>query len=180
MRRAVRQLERGEHTVENAYARVVPPEGNPAAKAMLADIFEVTDRAWRGIGVIPDSGWRLAARYREFDAEHRFSVTDIDTREPEECRAGEVLQGLIKPHECEAFGTACTPRTPLGATMVSSEGACAAYYLYRRLGASGTSAKQPTQSTAPPAVNAPRTPDGTSTASEPTSASAPLEGSSVV
>uniref|UniRef100_A0AAU2JVN8 Hydrogenase formation protein HypD n=1 Tax=Streptomyces sp. NBC_00049 TaxID=2903617 RepID=A0AAU2JVN8_9ACTN len=133
VRRAVRQLERGEHTVDNAYARAVRPEGNPAALAMLQDVFEVTDRAWRGIGVIPDSGWRLSPRYREFDAEHRFSVTDINTLEPAECRSGEVLQGLIKPHECEAFGTLCTPRNPLGATMVSSEGACAAYYLYRRL-----------------------------------------------
>jgi hydrogenase expression/formation protein HypD len=111
----------------------VRPEGNPAAQAMLEDVFEVTDRAWRGIGVIPDSGWRLSERYREFDAEHRFSVTGIRTLEPTACRAGEVLQGLIKPHECEAFGTTCTPRNPLGATMVSSEGACAAYYLYRRL-----------------------------------------------
>lgn len=100
---------------------------------MLEDVFEVTDRAWRGIGVIPASGWRLSGRYRDYDAEHRFSVTDIATQEPAECRSGEVLQGLIKPHECEAFGTTCTPRTPLGATMVSSEGACAAYYLYRRL-----------------------------------------------
>jgi hydrogenase expression/formation protein HypD len=135
VRRAVRQLERGAHTVENAYGRAVRPEGNPAAKAMLADVFEVTDRSWRGIGVIPDSGWRLSARYRDHDAEHRFSVGDITTVEPAECRSGEVLQGLIKPHECAAFGAACTPRTPLGATMVSSEGACAAYYLYRRLGA---------------------------------------------
>ena len=138
VRRAVRQLEHGEYRVENAYPRAVRPEGNPAARAMLADVFEVTDRAWRGIGVIPDSGWRLSERYREYDAEHRFSVTGIATREPAECRSGEVLQGLIKPHECEAFGGVCTPRTPLGATMVSSEGACAAYYLYRRLG--GTSA----------------------------------------
>jgi len=134
VRRAVTQLERGEHTVDNAYSRAVRPEGNPAAKAMLADIFEVTDRAWRGIGVIPGSGWRLASRYRDFDAEHRFSVEGITTLEPAECRSGEVLQGLLKPHQCEAFGTTCTPRTPLGATMVSSEGACAAYYLYRRLG----------------------------------------------
>jgi hydrogenase expression/formation protein HypD len=133
VRRAVRQLERGEHRMENAYPRAVRDEGNPAAKAMLADIFEVTDRAWRGIGVIPASGWRLAERYREYDAEHRFSVTAINTQEPAACRSGEVLQGLIKPHECEAFGTTCTPRSPLGATMVSSEGACAAYYLYRRL-----------------------------------------------
>lgn len=100
---------------------------------MLADVFEVTDRAWRGIGIIPGSGWRLSTRYRDFDAEYRFSVSGIQTREPAECRSGEVLQGLLKPHECEAFGTLCTPRTPLGATMVSSEGACAAYYLYRRL-----------------------------------------------
>jgi hydrogenase expression/formation protein HypD len=134
VRRAVRRLERGEPGVENAYPRAVRPEGNPAARAMLADVFEVTDRAWRGIGTIPGSGWRLAERYREFDAEHRFSVAGIDTREPAECRSGEVLQGLLKPHQCEAFGTTCTPRTPLGATMVSSEGACAAYYLYRRLG----------------------------------------------
>lgn len=133
IRRTVLQLESGRHVVENAYPRAVPAEGNPAAKAMLADVFEVTDRAWRGIGVIPGSGWRLSERYREFDAELRFQVGDISTAESSRCRAGEVLQGLIKPNQCEAFGTECTPRTPLGATMVSSEGACAAYYLYRRL-----------------------------------------------
>ncbi|MBO1413796.1 hydrogenase formation protein HypD [Streptomyces sp. FH025] len=133
IRRTVRQLERGEHTVDNAYPRAVRPEGNPAARAMLEDVFEVTDRPWRGIGVIPQSGWRLAPRYRDHDAEHRFDVAGITTREPAQCRSGEVLQGLLKPHQCEAFGTVCTPRTPLGATMVSSEGACAAYYLYRRL-----------------------------------------------
>ena len=102
---------------------------------MLEDVFEVTDRGWRGIGVIPDSGWRLSEKYRDFDAEHRFEVGGINTEEPAVCRSGEVLQGLIKPHECAAFGTRCTPRNPLGATMVSSEGACAAYYLYRRLDA---------------------------------------------
>ncbi|MEY9877257.1 hydrogenase expression/formation protein HypD [Streptacidiphilus sp. MAP12-33] len=138
VRRAVLQLERGEHRVENAYERAVRDEGNPAARRMLADVFEVTDRAWRGIGTIPGSGWRLSERYRAFDAEHRFEVGAIATREPEACRSGEVLQGLLKPHECEAFGTTCTPRTPLGATMVSSEGACAAYYLYRRLGGTPT------------------------------------------
>ncbi|MER7705170.1 hydrogenase formation protein HypD [Kitasatospora sp. NPDC097605] len=138
IRRTVRQLERGEHTVDNAYPRAVRPEGNPAARAMLADVFEVTDRAWRGIGVIPRSGWRLSPRYRDHDAEYRFDVSGITTREPAACRSGEVLQGLLKPNQCEAFGTVCTPRTPLGATMVSSEGACAAYYLYRRLGAPGT------------------------------------------
>ncbi|MGX1971389.1 hydrogenase formation protein HypD [Streptomyces kronopolitis] len=138
IRRTVQQLERGEHTVENAYPRAVRPEGNPAAQATLADVFEVTDRAWRGIGTIPASGWRLSERYRDYDAEYRFSVEGITTREPAACRSGEVLQGLIKPHECEAFGATCTPRSPLGATMVSSEGACAAYYLYRRLGIPST------------------------------------------
>ena len=100
---------------------------------MLEDVFEVTDRAWRGIGVIPGSGWRLSDAYRELDAEARFDVGGIHTDESSICRSGEVLQGLIKPHECAAFGHECTPRNPLGATMVSSEGACAAYYLYRRL-----------------------------------------------
>ncbi|NLT53825.1 MAG: hydrogenase formation protein HypD [Actinomycetales bacterium] len=136
IRRAVRQLEQGLFEVDNAYPRAVPAEGNPTAKAMISDVFEVTDRAWRGIGTIPDSGWRLSERYRAFDAEHRFDVGRISTVEPRECRAGEVLQGLLKPDECEAFGRACTPRTPLGATMVSSEGACAAYYRYRPLGVS--------------------------------------------
>jgi hydrogenase expression/formation protein HypD len=144
IRRTVHQLERGEHTVDNAYARAVQEQGNPAAKAMLADVFEVTDRAWRGIGVIPDSGWRLSSRYRDYDAEYRFEVTGIDTLEPAECRSGEVLQGLLKPNECAAFGTTCTPRNPLGATMVSSEGACAAYYLYRRLDAADTAPREAT------------------------------------
>ena len=99
---------------------------------MIADVFEVGDRNWRGIGTIPGSGWELSDRYREFDAAHRFTVTDIKTQEDSRCRAGEVLRGLIKPNECEAFGSPCTPRKPLGATMVSSEGACAAYYLYGR------------------------------------------------
>ena len=132
IRRTVHQLERGEREVENAYARAVAAEGNPAARALLEDVFEVTDRAWRGIGMIPDSGWRLSAKYRAFDAEHRFERRPTSsTEESADCRSGEVLQGLIKPHECAAFGTQCTPRNPLGATMVSSEGACAAYYLYR-------------------------------------------------
>ncbi len=133
IRRTVHQLENGEARLDNAYGRAVPPEGNPAARALLDDVFEVTDRGWRGIGVIPASGWQLAPKYREFDAQHRFDVTGIDTAESSVCRSGEVLQGFIKPHECAAFGTTCTPRNPLGATMVSTEGACAAYYLYRRL-----------------------------------------------
>jgi hydrogenase expression/formation protein HypD len=133
IRRAVHQLERGEHRVENAYPRAVRDAGNPAAIALLAEVFVTTDRAWRGIGTIPDSGWSLAPDLRAYDAEHRFDVTGVRTEESADCRSGDVLQGLIKPHECAAFGTQCTPRTPLGATMVSSEGACAAYYLYRRL-----------------------------------------------
>ena len=133
IRRTVHQLEEGRHEVENAYPRVVAPDGNPVAIKMLEDVFEVVDRAWRGIGMIPQSGWRLSERYREYDAEERFRVGDIHTQESTVCRSGEVLQGLIKPHECSAFGTLCTPRNPLGATMVSSEGACAAYYLYRRM-----------------------------------------------
>jgi hydrogenase expression/formation protein HypD len=133
IRRTVLQLEEGRHEVENAYSRAVTDEGNLPAMAMLRDVFEVTDRTWRGIGTIPASGWRLSERYAGFDAEQRFSVTDIHTDESPLCRSGEVLQGLIKPHECAAFGKECTPRNPLGATMVSSEGACAAYYTYRRL-----------------------------------------------
>ncbi|MPY61144.1 hydrogenase formation protein HypD [Streptomyces spongiae] len=133
VRRTVRQLERGEHRVENAYPRAVREAGNPSALRMIEEVFEVTDRAWRGIGMIPDSGWRLSRAFRAYDAEHRFDVGDVRTVESPECRSGEVLQGLLKPHECAAFGATCTPRTPLGATMVSSEGACAAYYLYRRL-----------------------------------------------
>ncbi|HEX4471542.1 MAG TPA: hydrogenase formation protein HypD [Nocardioides sp.] len=133
IRRTVHQLEEGRHEVENAYARVVSDDGNPIAIEMLEDVFEVVDRSWRGIGMIPQSGWRLSQRYRRWDAEDRFEVGDIHTQESAICRSGEVLQGLIKPHECAAFGKECTPRNPLGATMVSSEGACAAYYLYRRL-----------------------------------------------
>src|SRR6478752_8749916 len=133
IRRAVHQLEEGRAEVENAYPRVVLPEGNPVAVKMLEDVFEVVDRSWRGIGMIPQSGWRLSERYRAYDAEDRFEVGDIHTQESSVCRSGEVLQGLIKPHECSAFGTLCTPRNPLGATMVSSEGASAAYYLYRRM-----------------------------------------------
>jgi len=142
IRRTVLQLESGRHELENAYARAVPADGNPTARAMLEDVFEVTDRAWRGIGKIPGSGWRLSAKYRDWDAEARFDVGGIHTEESSICRSGEVLQGLIKPNQCAAFGRECTPRNPLGATMVSSEGACAAYYLYRRLDLPAESAHQ--------------------------------------
>jgi hydrogenase expression/formation protein HypD len=132
IRRAVIQLESGRHEVENAYGRVVNFAGNKPAQEMLERVFEVTDRVWRGIGMIPKSGWRLRREYRDFDAEYKFEVRDIVTQESSLCRAGEVLQGAIKPTECSAFGAACTPRSPLGATMVSSEGACAAYFNYGR------------------------------------------------
>jgi len=132
IRRAVLQLERGEHRVENAYERIVTYAGNLEAQKLLAEVFEVTDRAWRGIGVIPRSGWRLSDAYRAFDAEERFAISGIRTVESPLCRAGDVLRGAIKPAECAAFGKVCTPRHPLGATMVSSEGACAAYFNYGR------------------------------------------------
>ncbi len=132
IRRAVVQLESGRHEVENAYRRIVTFEGNRSAQKLLAEVFEVTDRAWRGIGVIPRSGWRLNAGYRDFDAELRFEITGIHTHESSLCRSGDVLRGAIKPAQCPAFGKECTPRHPLGATMVSSEGACAAYYNYGR------------------------------------------------
>jgi hydrogenase expression/formation protein HypD len=132
IRRAVLQLERGEHRVENAYERIVTYAGNLEAQKLLAQVFEVTDRAWRGIGVIPHSGWRLNAAYRAFDAEERFQISGIHTEESALCQAGAVLRGAIKPAQCPAFGKECTPRHPLGATMVSSEGACAAYFNYGR------------------------------------------------
>jgi hydrogenase expression/formation protein HypD len=134
IRRVVCQLESGIAEVDNAYARVVGEEGNIAARQMIADVFEVCDRRWRGIGWIASSGWRLREQYRHLDAELRFDVEAVDTEESPRCRSGEVLQGVIRPPECQAFGVDCTPRHPLGATMVSNEGACAAYYQYRRLG----------------------------------------------
>lgn len=128
---AVRNLEAGRAVVENAYGRTVPRDGNPAARRALSEVFDVVDRKWRGVGTIPKSGYRISYDYRDHDAEHRFAVADIATREHPRCISGLVLRGLKKPSECDAFGTACTPLTPLGATMVSSEGACAAYFQYR-------------------------------------------------
>ncbi|MCC6616195.1 MAG: hydrogenase formation protein HypD [Anaerolineae bacterium] len=130
--KAVLQLESGKHEVENAYARAVVREGNLPAQKIINEVFEVCDRTWRGIGMIPQSGWRLNEGYREFDAALRFSVENVCTQESTLCHSGEVLQGLLKPNQCPAFGKECTPRKPLGATMVSSEGACAAYYNYGR------------------------------------------------
>ncbi len=129
---AVRQLEAGTHNVENAYSRVVTKAGNVPAQAMLKRVFTGCDRNWRGIGTIQDSGLRLSEEFLLFDAEKRFSVEHIQTQESEICISGIILQGLKKPFECPAFGTLCRPEKPLGATMVSSEGACAAYYRYKQ------------------------------------------------
>lgn len=129
----VRQLEKGSHEVENAYSRVVSFEGNKPAQAIINKTFQVCDRNWRGIGMIPASGWCLRPELVEFDAETKFDVGQIHTHESELCIAGQVLQGRKKPSECPAFGKECTPENPLGATMVSSEGACAAYYRYARI-----------------------------------------------
>lgn len=129
--RCVRQLEAGRATVENEYARAVRWEGNRPAQALLREVFQVIDRKWRGIGVIPRSGYGLAEGYAAFDAERRFGVAEYRAEESSECVSGLVLQGVMKPAQCPAFGTRCTPDHPLGATMVSNEGACAAYYLYR-------------------------------------------------
>lgn len=130
VRRAGAQLEAGRAEVENGYGRAVSRDGNPAARAMIDRVFETADRTWRGIGAIPASGYRLREEYCEHDAERIFELGEIRACEPEECIAGLVLQGRKRPTDCPAFGTHCTPQTPLGAPMVSGEGACAAYYHY--------------------------------------------------
>jgi hydrogenase expression/formation protein HypD len=127
---AVRQLEEGRAEVENCYARAVRRGGNEAARRVVAEVFETGDRKWRGIGTIRDSGLDLKPEYGRFDALTKFGSQTGEVAEPEQCHAGRVLQGLLKPTGCAAFGTRCTPDHPLGAPMVSSEGACAAYYLY--------------------------------------------------
>jgi len=128
----VRQLEEGRAVVENEYARVLAREGNRAAQKLIFNVFEIADRKWRGVGSIPKSGYRLRYEFREHDAERLFEVASIDTQEPSICISGQILKGIRKPHHCPAFGTECTPQHPLGATMVSAEGACAAYYAYGR------------------------------------------------
>jgi hydrogenase expression/formation protein HypD len=128
----VDMLEAGRVGVENQYTRAVTPEGNVPAQRLLKEVFVVCDRAWRGIGVIPMSGYALAPAYASYDAETRFDVGGITAVESPLCIAGEIMRGLKRPHHCSAFGTACTPERPLGAPMVSSEGACAAYYQYKR------------------------------------------------
>jgi len=129
---AVRQLEEGRHEVENQYVRSVRRDGNQPAQDLVSRVFELVDRSWRGIGPIPRSGLGLREEFAAFDAEQRFDLAGIHTTEPTECRAGDVLRGVLKPFDCPAFGKVCTPEHPLGAPMVSSEGACAAYYNYGR------------------------------------------------
>jgi hydrogenase expression/formation protein HypD len=129
---AVRQLESGIARVENQYSRVLDRPGNVAAQKLVNSVFEVGDRGWRGVGWISKSGYKLRWEYRDHDAERIFEVKEIGTKEPAVCIAGQILKGIKKPHDCAAFGTQCTPLTPLGATMVSAEGACAAYYTYGR------------------------------------------------
>ena len=129
----VKLLEAGRSEVANAYSRAVTREGNRPAQQVIERVFETCDRKWRGIGMIPQSGWRLRPAYAQFDAERRFDVETIQAEESPLCIAGQILQGLKKPHHCQAFGDPCTPENPLGATMVSSEGACAAYYRYGRI-----------------------------------------------
>lgn len=129
----VRQLEKGRHEVENQYGRSVSRDGNRAAQQVVEQVFEVCDRKWRGIGVLPASGLGIRTRYAAFDAEKKFAVQDIEVQESALCISGQILQGRQKPVECPAFGRECTPSQPLGATMVSSEGACAAYYKYHRM-----------------------------------------------
>lgn len=130
---AVRQLESGRFVAENAYPRAVTLEGNRTAQEVIRRVFMACDRKWRGIGLIPMSGWGLCPAFETFDAEKRFDVGQIQPEESPVCISGQILTGLKKPEDCPAFGTACTPEHPLGATMVSSEGACAAYYRYRHI-----------------------------------------------
>jgi hydrogenase expression/formation protein HypD len=128
----VKQLEEGRHELENQYIRTVNEQGNTRARDIIKEVFYVIPRKWRGIGEIPLSGFELTPAYSEFNAEERFDLTNIHTQESQECISGLIMQGIKKPDQCPAFGKKCTPEHPLGATMVSSEGACAAYYRYRR------------------------------------------------
>jgi hydrogenase expression/formation protein HypD len=132
----IKQLEEGRAEVENQYVRAVNRDGNLPAQKIVGEVFTVVHRKWRGIGEIPSSGLGLTPAYAEFDAEKRFGVADYTAEESGECISGLILQGEKKPNQCPAFGTRCTPEHPLGATMVSTEGACAAYYRYRRVDAS--------------------------------------------
>ncbi|HRK36651.1 MAG TPA: hydrogenase formation protein HypD, partial [Candidatus Hydrogenedentes bacterium] len=134
----VTQIEEGRAEVENQYSRSVSRLGNPSAQKLLRAVFEVTDRSWRGLGEIPQSGFALRAPFDAFDAASRFDVAEVSAVESTACISGEILKGAKLPHECPAFGVHCTPERPLGAPMVSGEGACAAYYRYKRFAAQPT------------------------------------------
>ena len=128
----IKQLEENRYSVENQYSRVVTAQGNLAAQALMRNVFDTVNQTWRGLGDIPESGFALNAKYAQWNAQTRFAVHAIKTQESTDCRSGDVLQGLLNPVDCAQFGVTCTPEHPLGATMVSSEGACAAYYRYRQ------------------------------------------------
>lgn len=130
--KVVRQLEEGRAEVENQYSRVVARRGNTGTQQLIRSVFEICDQKWRGVGTIPKSGYRLRHEFRAYDAARRFHVDHIETVESSLCISGQILKGLKKPVDCPAFGMECTPHRPLGATMVSAEGACAAYYNYGR------------------------------------------------
>jgi len=132
IQKTIEMLEMGEVSVQNAYPRAVTRDGNKPAQDLIHKVFQPVDRNWRGIGLIPKSGWGLRPEFEEFDAEKRFNVLDIQTKESVICIAGQILTGMSKPTDCPAFGTLCVPENPLGAPMVSSEGACAAFYRYGR------------------------------------------------
>ncbi|HYU15780.1 MAG TPA: hydrogenase formation protein HypD [Candidatus Acidoferrum sp.] len=137
----LRQLEAGRAEVENQYVRTVARDGNRSARDLVFEVFEVADRKWRGVGSIPKSGYKLRYEYRDHDAEKLFEVDAIETSEAAQCISGLILRGLKKPCDCAAFGTRCTPESPLGATMVSAEGACAAYFQYGRFARAGERAE---------------------------------------
>jgi hydrogenase expression/formation protein HypD len=127
---AVQQLEKGEYKVENQYARTVLREGNRLAKETIYKVFDIDDRTWRGIGSIPQSGYEVNNRYKKFNARLKFKIDIPEAEENKDCISGDIMKGLKKPFQCPNFGKACKPEHPLGASMVSSEGACAAYYQY--------------------------------------------------
>jgi hydrogenase expression/formation protein HypD len=127
---AVLQLENGTYLVDNQYARLVKPEGNLKAKEVIHDVFKIGEQEWRGIGKIPDSGYVMTEKYKKYDAGCKFVINSISENKDAKCIAGDILRGIKKPHECPEFNKTCKPSNPLGAPMVSSEGACAAYYHY--------------------------------------------------
>ena len=130
---AIKQLESGKYEVENQYKRIVKEAGNKEAQNIIKQVYDNGDQMWRGIGTIPDSGWQLRKKYEKYDADKKFKINIKEVAENEKCIAGDIMKGIKKPFQCIAFGKTCTPQNPLGAPMVSSEGACAAYYNFRNM-----------------------------------------------